>query len=275
MALNRTKAMTQSLRLAVLLGWFVASCPGTADAGDIRARLAQKDFTVEASVRMMVVLTAASGQQELATCMHDHYFGSPLLLRRTLWRLWNDPYDDLESALLANFKAACAKEPPKLTASDRETWLRTGNDAILLEPGEGNERAVEAAAAMLAAFATERGDQALVQCVADQRAQGQLNRLLSENHNKGRGVPISLAVYDAYRKLCGLYPDGPAARDLNIPLMPDIATVARERLKIVQDFLICQSGIETNMKDCILRAYQARAKRLFNQLLSSDSPERP
>lgn len=256
----------------MLIGWLCAPNVQAQPASEVHARLGAKDLSPETAVRMMVVLTAASGQQELATCMHDYYFGSPLLLRKTSWRLWNDPdpADNLESALLANFKAACAKEPPELTASDRETWLRTRNDAILLEPGEGNERAVEAAAAMLAAFATERGDQALVQCVADQRAQGQLNRLLSENHNKGRGVPISLAVYDAYRKLCNLNPDGPAASDLAIPPIPDAATVARERLMIVQDFLICQSGSEANVNDCVLRAYTARSKRLFNQLLSGD-----
>lgn len=251
-----------------LLVWLVPAAVGASHAGDTRPALARKDFAAETSARMMVLMVAASGDKALAQCMHDRYFGSPLLLRKTLWDVWNHPNDDFARALLEVTKTACSKNPPEVAASEHQTWLRIGNDSILLEPGKPTP---DPAADMIAAYAGMRGDHAAERCALDEKARGEANRLASEGMRTGPRVPVTLAVYDAYRTLCGLNPSGPAASEIALPVMPDVPAVARERLRIAQDFAICQSM--ENEDACVEQAYRKRSKHLFNQLLSDGSVE--
>lgn len=245
------------LRSSLLAACLLAHPISMASADDGKSRLAQKYFAPEAAVRTLVVMATAYGERQFAQCVHDHYFGSPLRLRRVMERLWLSP----EVALLSSFRDICAKKNPRVTPSEQETWHRAGNAAVLLEPD--NAPAIAASADMIAAYANDRADDPLAQCVRDQQTEGKLDQALNE---QGRQLPISLGVYEAYRKLCGLNPQGPSAADLALPPVPDIATVARERLLIVQDLRICES--EGGVKACLRRAYQTRSKQIFNQLLS-------
>ena len=255
-------------RAVAIVGWFAVIGCAASHAGDRQAVLAHKGFGAEIAARMMVLMAAASGEQTLANCMHDRYFGSPLLLRKTLWDVWTHPRDDFARALLEVTKEACSKNPPEVAASEHQTWLRTNNDSILLEPGKPTS---DPAADMIAAYVGMRGDHSAVRCTLDEETRSEANRLVSEGIRTEPRVPVTLAAYDAYRTLCGLNPGGPAASEIALPAMPDVPTVARERLQIVQDFAICQSGGEANEDACVEQAYQKRSKDLFNQLLSSDS----
>jgi hypothetical protein len=138
----------------------------------------------------------------------------------------------------------------------------------LLEPGKPS---AGSAADMIVAYERMRGDEASAQCAQDEATRTQADRLINESMYKDPRLPVTLAVYAAYRTLCGLNPNGPTAGDIVLPPMPDVPTVARERLMIMQDFAICQSSGKAKEDDCIEQAYQTRSKRLFNQLLSSDS----
>lgn len=260
--------MRMPLAHIALLVWFFPVGASAAHANDIRTTLTRNDFAAETSARMMVLLTAASGQQALAQCMHDRYFGSPLLLRKTLWQVWGHPSDELAKAMLDVTTAACLKNPPDVSASERQTWLRTGNDTILLEPGRPT---AEPAADMIAAYESMRGQDVAAQCAQDEGTRSKAKRHVSERLRIEPRVPVTLAVYNAYRTLCGLNTNGPSASEIVLPLMPDVPTVARERLQIVQDFAICQSTGGTDEDACVEQAYQKRSKGLFNQLLSSDS----
>lgn len=161
-----------------------------------------------------------------------------------------------------------AQNPAVITESERQTWLRTGNESILLEPGKP---AADAAADMIAAYERMRGDHASAQCALDETQRGHANHLVSERMRQEPRLAVTLAVYDTYRTLCGLNPNGPAASEIVLPSLPDVAAVARERLSIVQDFAICQSRGEASEDACVHQAYRTRSKRLYNQLLSSDS----
>lgn len=262
--------MGKTLAHIALLVWAVPATVGASHAGDTRPALTRKDFAAETSARMMVLMATASGEQASANCMHDRYFGSPLLLRKTLWDVWTHPRDNFSRALLEVTKAACSKNPPEVAASEHQTWLRTGNDSILLEPGKPTS---DPAADMIAAYAGMRGDHSAVRCALDEETRSEANRLVSEGMRTEPRVPVTLAVYDAYRTLCGLNPSRPAASEIILPVMPDVPAVARERLQIVQDFAICQSGGEANEDACVEQAYQKRSKHLFNQLLSDGSVE--
>lgn len=248
--------------------WLILASASTASAGEIHEVLARKDFAAETSTRMMVVMAASSDEPSLAQCMHDRYFGSPLLLRRTLWKVWSDPSANFEQALLAATKTACSKNSPGVTDSERQTWFRTGNEPILLEPGQP---AIEQAADMIAAYESMRGSHASEQCAREKANRAQADRLIRDSISKEPRLPVTLAAYDAYRTLCSLNPNGPTAGNIVLPPMPDVPTVARERLMIMQDFAICQSSGKAKEDACIEQAYQTRSKRLFNQLLSSDS----
>lgn len=234
-------------------------------AEGLQTHLARKDFAPEAAARTMVALATAHGEPQFAQCVHDHYFGAPLHLRQTLWRAWDQTDESAAGALLIALREICSKEFPHIAPSEAGTWLRAGNAAMLLEPETVS--AIGAAAEMVTTYFKARGDDLLARCAADRQASGVLAQALQQQSPK---LPVSLAVYEAYRSLCGLNPDGPAARDLSLPPTPDIATVARERLMIVQDFRICESASETEIKGCIQRAYQTRSKQIYNQLLSRD-----
>jgi hypothetical protein len=253
---------------AIAIMCLVLASTSAAHAGSARTSLARKDFAAETAARMMVVLIAAAGQKALAQCIHDRYFGSPLLLRRTLWEVWKHPGAEFESALLEATKAACSKDFPDIAESERQAWLRTGNESILLEPGKP---ATDAAANMIAAYEDMRGDRVSAQCILDEGTRGQANRIVSERLRNEPRLPITLAVYDAYRTICSLNPNGPAASNITLPAMPNVSTVARERLSIVQDFAICQSQGEANEETCVSQAYKTRSKHLYNQLLSSEA----
>ncbi len=203
--------------------------------------------------------------------MHaDRYFGSPLLLRRMLWDVWNHESSDLDRSLLEVTKTACSKSPPEVTASDRQTWLHTGTESILLEP---RKPTLGPAADMIAAYERMRGHHASAQCAQDEPTRHKADPIVSDSMRNDPRLPVTLAAYNAFRTLCDLNPNGPTASEMALPAMPDVPTVARERLSILQDFSICQSGSEANEDACVNQAYQTRSKRLFNQLLSSDSSD--
>lgn len=260
--------MGKTLAHIALVVWLVPAAVCVSHAGDTDPALNRKDFAAETSARMMVLMAAASGDRALAQCMHDRYFGSPLLLRKTLWDVWKHPNDDFARALLEATKAACSKNPSEVSDSEHQTWLRTGNDSILLEPGKPTS---DPAANMIAAYASMRGDHAAERCALDEKSRGEANRLASEGMRTEPRIPVTLAIYDAYRTICGLNPSGPAASDIVLPVMPDVPAVARERLRIVQDFTICRSM--ENKDACVEQAYRKRSKHLFNQLLSDGSVE--
>ena len=259
--------LRQRIACAALVGCFIVFGNEVTLATDVRAQLERKDFTAETYARMLVVLTAASGQHTLAQCMHDRYFGSPLLLRRTLWEVWNGPSRDFAPSLLEVTKSACSQASPEITASDRQTWLRTATESILLEVGKP---AIGPAIDMIVAYERMRGVQTSAQCAQDEATRTQAERLASDNMHKSR-LPVSLAVYDTYRTLCSLNPNGPTAGDIVLPAMPDVPTVARERLLILQDFVMCQNAGGAHEDACVEQAYKTRSKQLFNQLLTSDS----
>lgn len=262
--------MTKLGRLVLIVGlgtiWASAAAADT-----FQSCFGRKDVSVEAAVRVLAVKIYASGDRELGQCVHDLYFGSPLRQRRFVSESWGKALADGYEGLRAELVRHCAQgEIEPRVALDPELWQRVAHPAVLLDLVSVQDTALAAASEMLEADAQGSNDSALAQCVGDKRKTGALKTAaLDIQKQSEKAHPVTAAVHDALRDLCGLNKDRPPAAQLSLPAMPDAASAARERLLIVQDLMACENPDKHRFLWCAYAAYKARSKALYTQLLGA------
>lgn len=248
------------------MGMFWASA-AAADA--FQSFFGRKDVAVEAAVRALGVKISASGDRELGQCVQELYFGSPLRQRRFVTESWGKPHANRYEGLRAELMRHCAEgEVEPRVVVDPELWQRVAHPAVLLDLVSVQDTALAASSEMLEADARRSNDPALAQCAGDNRKTGALKTAaLGIQKQSEKALPVTVAVHDALRDLCGLNRDRPPAAQLSLPAMPDVVTAARERLLIVQDLMACEDSSKHRFLWCAYAAYKARSKALYTQLL--------
>lgn len=227
-------------------------------AEDLRVWLGRKDLSVEAAVRALVVATIASGNTEEGRCLHEQYFGSPLLQRMALMKAWRSQDQSAMGGIMGTLQAQCRGgqiELRTMLPSEGELWGRVDNAAVALDLSDHKPASADAAAAMLEAYvrplSASVGD-----CIAGTRV---------DAGPENGSVPISVAVHDRLRDRCGLNAGNEQASRLSLPALADVESMARERLLIVQDLWSC--GEDAVFRDCASTKYQLRAKALRPYML--------
>lgn len=260
--------MTKLGRLVLIVGlgtiWASAAAADT-----FRSSFGRKDVALEAAVRVLVVRIYASGDRELGQCVQDLYFGSPLRQRRFVSESWGTAHTGGYEGLRAELIRHCAEgEVEPSVAVDPELWHRVAHPTVLLDLESVQDTALAAASEMLEADARRSNDPALAQCAGDKRKTGALKTAaLGIQEQSVTVLPVTVAVHDALRDLCGLNKDRPPAAELLLPAMPDVVTAARERLLIAQDLMACEDPDKNRFMWCAHAAYKARSKALYTQLL--------
>ena len=260
--------MTKLGRLVLIVGlgtiWASAAAADT-----FRSFFGRKDVSVEAAVRVLAVKIYASGDREFGQCVHDLYFGSPLRQRRFVTESWGKAHADGYEGLRAELVGHCAQgEIEPRVALDPELWQRVTHPAVLLDLVSVQDTALAAASEMLVADARGSNDPGLAQCTGDKRKTGALKTaVLGIQKQSEKDLPVTVAVHDALRYLCGLNKARPPAAELLLPAVPDGVTAARERLLIVQDLMACEDPDKHRFIRCAYAAYKARSKALYTQLL--------
>ena len=240
-----------------------------AAADTFQSFFGRKDVAVEAAVRVVAVKLFASGDRELGQCVHDLYFGSPLRQRRFVTESWGRVHANGYEGLRAELMRHCAEgevEPDVVV--DLELWQRVAHPVVLLDAVSVQDTALAAASEMLEVDARRSNDTALAQCAGDKRKTGALKTAAVRIQKQSEKVlPVTVAVHDALRDLCGLNKDRRPAAALSLPVMPDVVRAARERLLIVQDLMACEDPDKHRFIRCAYAAYKARSKALYTQLL--------
>lgn len=260
--------MTKLGRRGLIVG--LATIWASAAAADtFRSFFGRKDVALETAVRVLVVRIYASGDRELGQCVQDLYFGSPLRQRRFVSESWGTAHTGGYEGLRAELIRHCAEgEVEPSVALDPELWQRATHPAVLLDLVSVQDTGLAAASEMLEADARTSNDTALAQCVGDMRKTGALRTTALDIQKQSEKVlPVTVAVHDALRDLCGLNKDRPPAAQLSLPAMPDAALAARERLLIVQDLMACEYPDKQRFIQCAYAAHKARSKVLYTQLL--------
>lgn len=169
--------------------------------GSVRDDLLRSSAEPEYYVHMLMILSEANGQPEIADCLRAQTFGSPKALVNTVTRLWQHNATNLETAI------------------DQALMEPCHGGALLTFPAGsfGTERAMAGAISVplriRAAFRAARHyasrytkDTKAAACLVEQEAA--LTRKIPGLLEQNTYIPYPIRVYDLARQACGFMPEG-------------------------------------------------------------------
>lgn len=169
--------------------------------GSVRDDLLRSSAEPEYYVHMLMILSEANGQPEIADCLRAQTFGSPKALVDTVTRLWQHNAANLEAAvdhaLMEPCLAGALSTVP--VGSFGPERAMTGAISVPLRI-----RAAFRAARHYASRYTK--DPKAAACLAEQEAQ--LTRTIPGLPEQKTYSPYPVRVYDLARQACGFMPEG-------------------------------------------------------------------
>lgn len=221
----------------------------------IEATAAQDDFYFEAVIQSLSIMFKGAGEEEKGLCVTDMYFGSPLSQRVVLDGFWRSR-TGTEEVGIAVFDTLCAdRKPPDPDGA--KLWQFAAKSHGSVPAWATSDWTVLLFAGMRTMFsfaAVQLKDKALARCILER-----YDETLVDNVHK-RGGPVLPALYDEMRAVCGLFPDGPASKNMVGARIPDVDGAARERLLTVSQMKVCDH--RSDPSSCVDDLFKARVQDL-------------
>lgn len=221
----------------------------------VEATAAQKDFYFEAVIQSLSIMYKGAGEEQKGLCVTDMYFGSPLSLRVVLDGFWRGR-TGTEEVGIAVFDTLCAdRKPPDPDGA--KLWQFAAKSHGSVPAWATSDWTVLLFAGMRTMFsfaAVQLKDKALARCILER-----YDETLVDNVHK-RGGPVLPALYDEMRAVCGLFPNGPASKNMVGAKIPDVDGAARERLLTVSQMRACDR--RSDRSSCMDELFKARIEEL-------------